>query len=184
MAAQPNHFLEEDFSPLEGQQMIALALALLQMSQVFNALPAVPGLPPNISWGMSSSDVIELDRGAIHLPLPNSIESLMPPRGLHLGAQSENGDYTSAFYFSPMSNRLSAVLVTLKDDTRDASKCLPWLYEIRAVLGEAISSDTVRGTDTVMWVAGSSTVTFISSYPKKRTKCSVLLDSAGSLPPQ
>jgi hypothetical protein len=165
--------------------MLAYTLAFLQAITDPSALPSVTGFPSGVTWGMSPTNVIGASGGAIHAPVPGSVDAVLPPpRGLHVGAQSESGDFTTIFYFSPMSDRLSAALVTLHDGTKEGSKCLPWMAEIRASLGESVGSGQTFGAVTATWATLSTTVSFVITYHKKRTSCSVLLESSGILPHQ
>lgn len=160
-----------------------VVMLTLQLISGVTALPSVPGLPPNISWGMSPAQIMSSSNGSIQAPVPNSVEALVPPRGLRLGAQARQGGYTTSFYFSPMSVRLSAVLVSLEDGTKEASKCLPWLYELRALLGEPVATSTTRPVSAT-FITATTTVTFVSTYRKKRAACSILMESSQPLPPQ
>src|SRR4051794_6235207 len=153
--------------------MVLYAIALSQAELGPYALPSLPGVPENVVWGMSPNEVIAAGDGKIHVPTSGSVEAVLPgPRGLHIGAQAEDANYTVAFYFSPLTNRLSATLVTLSDGTREGSKCLPWLSEIRASLGDPIGTQEGFRTVTVTWRTLTANVTYEMTYRKKRTGCS------------
>jgi hypothetical protein len=74
--------------------------------------------------------------------------------------------------------------VTLEDGSREGTKCVPWLNEMRASFGEPIDSGQIISGGYEVWTARFTKVTAVVTSRKKRVECMIALEPSLGFPPQ